>query len=95
MAPSTLLGIDSATASLSLAFDAADYFRIPATRARAIAVETGAAVSQCRAVAKRQGLSAEECDRMSAAECHNDKGESFALSCFSTRLGRGVPGRRT
>jgi serine/threonine-protein kinase HipA len=68
----TAITEDDNTASLALALEVAGYFEIGETRARAIAAEVAAAVSTWRVVARRQGISRQETDRMASAFEHRD-----------------------
>jgi serine/threonine-protein kinase HipA len=69
---STSINLDDSTASLEIAFEVAEYFRLSLIRARAIAAEVGTAGARWRVEAQRLGLSAPECDRMSSAFEHED-----------------------
>jgi serine/threonine-protein kinase HipA len=60
------------TASLELAFDVAEYFRLDAKAARSIANEVGRAVATWRREAQRLGIRGAEIERMESAFEHED-----------------------
>ncbi|HRN89895.1 type II toxin-antitoxin system HipA family toxin [Hyphomicrobium sp.] len=68
------LAIDEgdATASIDTALSVAKQFGLKPQRAKAIAAEVGAAVSEWRGVAKSQGLTPAQIERMSSAFDHDD-----------------------
>jgi serine/threonine-protein kinase HipA len=69
----TAINVDEdPTASIDLAIDAADEFRLTRDEASAIAGEVAASIAQWRRVAARTGLGAEEIDRMASAFEHSD-----------------------
>jgi serine/threonine-protein kinase HipA len=67
-----ILADDDRSASMELAFLAAQHFGIRSEDAREIAQEVAQAVSMWRKVAKRLGASTRECDRMASAFEHED-----------------------
>jgi serine/threonine-protein kinase HipA len=69
---STSIDPDDPSASIELAFAAADYFGLKDQRARAIAAEVAAAVSTWRPTAEKIGLSRAEIERMASAFEHKD-----------------------
>lgn len=69
---STAIGIEDDTASLDLALQEADYFRLDRDKAATIAAEVGAAVAQWRAVAEAGQIPAAEIRRMESAFEHAD-----------------------
>ena len=60
------------SASMDLAFAAADHFGLNSTQARQIAREVGDAVTNWRETATRLGAKSQECDRMASAFEHED-----------------------
>jgi serine/threonine-protein kinase HipA len=69
---STSIDPDDNSASLDLAFAAADYFGLKQNDAKAIASEVGAAVGQWRQEARKVGIGKAEIDRMASAFEHED-----------------------
>lgn len=69
---STSIDPDDPSASMELAFTAADYFGLKDKQARAISGEIAAAVSAWRATAEKIGLSRTEIERMASAFEHQD-----------------------
>jgi serine/threonine-protein kinase HipA len=69
---STSIDPDDPSASLALAFAAADYFGLKDKQARDIAAEIGAVVSTWRPTAEKAGLGRAEIDRMASAFEHED-----------------------
>jgi serine/threonine-protein kinase HipA len=63
---------DDQSASMDLAFLAADHFGIGDEQAREVAEEVAAAVAQWREVARGLGASNSDCDRMASAFEHED-----------------------
>jgi serine/threonine-protein kinase HipA len=63
---------DDQSASMDLAFLAADHFGIGDEQAREVAEEVAAAVAQWRGVARGLGASNSDCDRMASAFEHED-----------------------
>jgi serine/threonine-protein kinase HipA len=68
----TAIDETDATASLDLAFQAAEHFGIKPERAQVIASEVGAAVKHWRKTAMALGLSSNEIDRMASAFEHEE-----------------------
>ena len=84
---STAIDLDDATASLEIAFEVAEYFRVNKTQARQIAAEVGKAVGRWRTEARAFGVNAAECDRMSTAFEHADlKAATKSPRTFTARL---------
>ncbi|MEI6245668.1 MAG: type II toxin-antitoxin system HipA family toxin [Acidobacteriota bacterium] len=75
----TAITEDDTTASLDLAFKAAGYFELTTDRARAIAKEVAASVSDWRAEAARQGLTRPQIERMASAFEHRDMERARSL----------------
>lgn len=75
---STSIDPDDPSASIDLAFDAADYFGLKDKEARAIAAELAAVVSDWRQVAEKAGLTRAEMDRMASAFEHDDLKKAHA-----------------
>lgn len=73
---STSIDPDDPSASIDLAFAAADYFGLKDKDARAIAAEIGGVVSTWRTIAEKTGLSRAEIDRMASAFEHDDLKEA-------------------
>lgn len=69
---STSIDLDDNSASLELALEYAEYFELTPAEAQIIAKEVGAAVSNWRGEAARQGLRAAEIERMASAFEHDD-----------------------
>jgi serine/threonine-protein kinase HipA len=69
---STAIDLDDATASLELAFSVAGYFELKLARAKEIAAELGAIVSEWRALALQLGIGGAEVERMSSAFEHRE-----------------------
>jgi serine/threonine-protein kinase HipA len=69
---STAIDPDDNSASMDLAFAAAEYFGLNKNDAKSIAAEVGAAVSQWRQEAQKAGIAKSEIDRMASAFEHND-----------------------
>ncbi|NJM35127.1 MAG: HipA domain-containing protein [Rhodomicrobium sp.] len=68
----TNISLDEGTCSLDLAFDQAGFFGLSLQKAKAIAAEVGAAVSNWRNVAAAAGESRRAIDRMASAFEHDD-----------------------
>jgi len=75
---STSIMPDDPSASLDLAFEAAEFFGVKKQDARAIAAEIGTVVSGWRTVAKDLGLSPKEIARMASAFQHEDLSKALA-----------------
>jgi serine/threonine-protein kinase HipA len=75
---STSIDPDDPSASIDLAFAAAEYFGLKGKDARAIAAQIGKVVSGWRAVAEKTGLTKSEIDRMASAFEHQDLKKSLA-----------------
>jgi serine/threonine-protein kinase HipA len=69
---STAISEEDNSASLQLAMDNAGYFDLDASKARAIALEVGKAVSTWRNEAARHDMTKREVDRMASAFEHKD-----------------------
>lgn len=69
---SLTLDEDDATASLDTVLRVAPYFGLSAAAARGVVAEVAKAVAKWRAVAKRQGLTTREVERMASAFEHGD-----------------------
>lgn len=69
---STAIDPEDNSASMDLAFAAAEYFGLKKDEAKAIAAEIGAAVSQWRQEAQKEGIAKSEIDRMASAFEHKD-----------------------
>jgi len=69
---STMITEDDSTASLDLAMEVSEYFRLDAARAKTIAAEVAKSVAAWRKVAARHGLGKEEIERMESAFEHDD-----------------------
>ena len=69
---STAIDPDDNSASIDLAFAAAEYFGLNKDQATAIAAEVAAAVSHWREEAKKIGITKSEIDRMASAFEHDD-----------------------
>jgi serine/threonine-protein kinase HipA len=69
---STPIDPDDNSASIDLAFEAAEYFGLKNDQAQAIAAEVGAAVTHWREEAKNAGIAKNEIDRMASAFEHDD-----------------------
>jgi serine/threonine-protein kinase HipA len=69
---STAIDPDDNSASMDLAFAAAEYFGLNKDEAKAIAAEVGAAVSHWRQEAQKAGIAKSEIDRMASAFDHKD-----------------------
>jgi serine/threonine-protein kinase HipA len=68
----TLITLDDGTASLELALEVAEYFKLDLKEARKIIREVGKATGTWRAEAKKIGLAKSEIERMSSAFEHAD-----------------------
>lgn len=69
---STNITLDDGTASLELAFEVADYFKLSAKRARGIARQVGKVVARWDQEAAALGIGKTELERMSSAFNHDD-----------------------
>lgn len=69
---STAIDPEDNSASLDLAFAAAEYFGLKKDEAKAIAAEVGAAVGQWRQEAQKAGIAKTDIDRMASAFEHTD-----------------------
>lgn len=69
---STNITLDDGTASLELAFEVADYFKVSAKRARAITRQVGKVVARWNQEAGALGIGRAERERMTSAFEHND-----------------------
>jgi serine/threonine-protein kinase HipA len=74
----TAINADENTASLELALEVAEYFKLENKQARVIAFEVGKAVSTWRQEAARLGVSAVKIDRMATAFEHIDLHSALA-----------------
>ena len=74
---STSIDPDDPSASIDLAFAAADYFGLKDKDARGIAAEIGKAVTAWRSVAEKAGINKGEIDRMASAFEHEDLDEAI------------------
>jgi serine/threonine-protein kinase HipA len=74
---STSIDPDDPSASIDLAFAAADYFGLKNKDARGIAAEIGKAVTAWRSVAEKAGINKGEIDRMASAFEHEDLDEAM------------------
>lgn len=68
----TAIDPEDDSASMDLAFAAAEYFGLQKAEAKTIAAEVGAAVGQWRQEAQKAGISKAEIDRMASAFEHED-----------------------
>lgn len=75
---STSIDPDDPSASIELAFAAAEYFGLKDSEARSIAAEIGIIVSAWRKSAEKIGLSRAEIDRMASAFEHDDLKKALA-----------------
>ncbi|MGB6351351.1 MAG: hypothetical protein WBG10_15120 [Pseudolabrys sp.] len=69
---STAIDPEDNSASMDLAFAAAEYFGLKKDQANAIASEVGAAVSYWKQEAEKAGIAKSEIDRMASAFEHKD-----------------------
>ena len=69
---STAIDPEDNSASMDLAFAAAEYFGLNKDEAKVIAAEVGAAVNQWRPEAQKAGIAKSEIDRMASAFEHKD-----------------------
>jgi hypothetical protein len=69
---STNIALDDGTASLDLAFEVADYFKLSAKRARAIVGQVGKVVARWGEEAGGLGIRKTDRERMASAFNHND-----------------------
>jgi serine/threonine-protein kinase HipA len=76
---STNVTLDDGTASLDLAFEVADYFKLSAKRARAIAGQLGKIVSKWKKEAGALGIGKKDREGMASAFEHNDLREASQL----------------
>ncbi|MBI9084030.1 MAG: type II toxin-antitoxin system HipA family toxin [Desulfobacterales bacterium] len=76
---STAINLDDGTASLEVAMEVAEYFRLNMGKARSITGEVGMAVSAWRRQAAGLGLSAMEINRMASAFEHKDLNSAIKM----------------
>ena len=69
---STSIGLDDPSASLEIAFETAEYYKLSPLRAREIVGEVADAMADWRSVAARIGVNGREIERMSSAFTHED-----------------------
>ena len=69
---STNITLDDGTASLDLAFEVADYFKLSAKRARAIVGQVGKVVARWDEDARELGIGKTDRERMTSAFNHDD-----------------------
>jgi serine/threonine-protein kinase HipA len=69
---STSIDPNDPSASVELAFEAAEYFGLKDREARSIAAEIATVVSSWRSAAEKAGLARAEIDRMASAFEHDD-----------------------
>jgi serine/threonine-protein kinase HipA len=69
---STNITLDDGTASLELAFEVADYFKLSAKRARAIVGQVGKVVARWDEDAGELGIGKTDRERMTSAFNHDD-----------------------
>jgi serine/threonine-protein kinase HipA len=73
---STNITLEDGTASLGLAFEVADYFKLSAKRARTIAGEVGKVVGRWDKEASQLGISEKDWELMASAFEHDDLREA-------------------
>jgi serine/threonine-protein kinase HipA len=82
----TAIDLDDGTASLTLAFQVANYFELSEGEAHKIAGQVGHAVATWRKHAAKLGITAAEIDRMASAFEHEDLKAALALSSPARRI---------
>ena len=82
----TAIDLDDGTASLTLAFQVANYFDLSQGEANRIAGQVGQAVATWRKQAAKLGITAAEIDRMASAFEHEDLKAALALSSPARRI---------
>jgi serine/threonine-protein kinase HipA len=82
----TAIDLDDGTASLTLAFQVANYFELGEGEAHKIAGQVGQAVATWRKQAAKLGITAAEIDRMASAFEHEDLRAAQALSPPARRI---------
>src|SRR5262249_29404864 len=76
---STAIDPDDPTASLTLALEVADYFRVSGERAREVVREVAGSVNRWRQVAEDLSLSRTEIERLRSAFEHADLAQALRL----------------
>jgi serine/threonine-protein kinase HipA len=76
---STNITLDDGTASLELAFEVADYFKLSAKRARGITRQVGEIVARWDQEARALGIGKAEREQMSSAFSHEDLGKATQI----------------
>jgi serine/threonine-protein kinase HipA len=82
----TAIDLDDGTASLTLAFQVANYFDLSQGEANRIAGQVGQAVATWRKQAAKLAITAAEIDRMASAFEHEDLKAALALSSPARRI---------